>query len=159
MPQRIVDLTLLLTEGMRTWDVKPPFTMLPGVNASTFTLGFSTKLLVMEDHTGTHVDSTYHFYDGQHRGPRGKTIEELPLERFAGEGVLVDVSFKAPSDPIDRGLLVAAARDPGVDVRRGDVLLLHPRREVLRWRTSSRTRRSGRRPTRRIRTPAIPKQM
>src|ERR1044071_7877043 len=106
-PRRIVDLTLELQEGMRTWDVKPPFTMLPGMNAATFTLGFSTKLRVMEDHTGTHVDSTYHFYDGQHRGPRGKTIEELSLERFAGEAVVIDLSFKASSDPVDRGLLVA----------------------------------------------------
>ena len=124
MPRRIVDLTLELQEGMRTWDVKPPFTMLPGMNASTFTLGFSTKLLVMEDHTGTHVDSTFHFYDGRHRGPRGKTIEELPLEKFAGEAVLVDLSFKASTDPVDRSLLVAAAKDQGVDVRKGDVLLV-----------------------------------
>lgn len=124
MARRIVDLTLRLTEGMRTWDVKPPFTMLPGADASTFALGFSTRLLVMEDHTGTHVDSTYHFYDGRHRGPRGKTIEELPLEKFAGEGVLVDVSFKSPADPLDRSLLVAAAKDQGVEVRRGDVLLV-----------------------------------
>ena len=124
MPRRIVDLTLQLEEGMRTWDVKPPFTMLPGMNASTFTLGFSTKLLVMEDHTGTHVDSTYHFYDGRYRGPRGKTIEELPLEKFAGEGVLIDLSFKAAADPVDRSLLVAASRDQGVDVRTGDVVLV-----------------------------------
>ena len=124
MPRRIVDLTLELQEGMRTWDVKPPFTMLPGMNASTFTLGFSTKLLVMEDHTGTHVDSTYHFYDGRHRGPRGKTIEELPLEKFAGEAVLLDLSFKASTDPVDRSLLVAAAKDQRVDVRKGDVLLV-----------------------------------
>ena len=124
MSRRIVDLTLQLTEGLRTWDVKPPFTMLPGANASTFTLGFSTKLLVMEDHCGTHVDSTYHFYDGEFRAPRGKTIEEFPLEKFAGEAVLVDVSFKAPSDPLDRSLLLAAAKDQGVEVRRGDVLLV-----------------------------------
>ena len=52
MPTRIVDLTLTLKDGLRTWDIKPPFTLLPYMNASTFKLGFSTKLLVMEDHTG-----------------------------------------------------------------------------------------------------------
>lgn len=124
MTRRIVDLGLRLTEGLRTWDVKPPFTMLPCVSAATFRLGFSTNLLILEDHCGTHVDSTYHFYDGAFRAPRGRTIDEFPLDKFAGEAVLVDLSSKAPTDPVDRDLLAAAARDQKVDVRRGDILLV-----------------------------------
>jgi len=124
MARRIVDLGLRLTEGLKTWDVKPPFTMLPCMNAATFRLGFSTKLLIMEDHCGTHVDSPYHFYDGEFRIPRGRTIDELSLEKFTGEGVLIDVSFKAPFDPVNRDLLVAAARDQRVHVKRGDILLV-----------------------------------
>jgi len=124
MARRIVDLGLRLTEGLKTWDVKPPFTMLPCMNAATFRLGFSTKLLIMEDHCGTHVDSPYHFYDGEFRIPRGQTIDELSLEKFTGEGVLIDVSFKAPFDPVNRDLLVAAARDQRVHVKRGDILLV-----------------------------------
>jgi kynurenine formamidase len=124
MTRRIVDLGLRLTEGITTWDVKPPFTMLPCMNAATFRLGFSTKLLIMEDHCGTHVDSTYHFYDGEFRTPRGRTIDEFPLDKFVGEAVLIDVSFKAPADPVDRSLLVAAARDQRVDVKRGDIVLV-----------------------------------
>jgi len=98
--------------------------MLPCMNAATFRLGFSTKLLIMEDHCGTHVDSPYHFYDGEFRIPRGRTIDELSLEKFTGEGVLIDVSFKAPFDPVNRDLLVAAARDQRVHVKRGDILLV-----------------------------------
>lgn len=124
MARRIVDLGLRLAEGMRTWDVKPPFTMLPCMTASTFRLGFSTKLLIMEDHCGTHVDSSYHFYDGEFRSPRGRTIDEFPLEKFAGEAVLIDASFKAPGDPLDRDLLAAAARDQRVDVKREDIVLV-----------------------------------
>jgi len=122
--QRIVDLGLRLTEGLKTWDVKPPFTMLPCMSAATFRLGFSTKLLILEDHCGTHVDSTYHFYDGAFRVPRGRTIDEFPLEKFMGEAVLIDVSFKALTDPVDRDLLEAAARDQKVYVKRGDILLV-----------------------------------
>lgn len=124
MTRRIVDLGLQLTEGLRTWDVKPPFTMLPCMSAATFRLGFSTKLLILEDHCGTHVDSTYHFYDGEFRAPRGRMIDEFPLDKFMGEAVLVDVSSKAPTDPVDRDLLAAAARDQKVDVKRGDILLV-----------------------------------
>ena len=124
MARRIVELGLRLTEGLKTWDVKPPFTMLPCMDAATFRLGFSTKLLIMEDHCGTHVDSPFHFYDGEFRTPRGRTIDEVPLERFMGEAVLIDVSFKAPTEPVDRALLDAAARDQGVQVTRGDILLV-----------------------------------
>ena len=124
MARRIVDLGLRLTEGLKTWDVKPPFTMLPCMSAATFRLGFSTKLLIMEDHCGTHVDSSFHFYDGEYRAPRGRTIDEFPIEKFMGEAVLIDVSFKSPADPVDRALLEAAARDQGVLVKRGDILLV-----------------------------------
>jgi arylformamidase len=124
MTRRIVDLGLRLTEGLKTWDVKPPFTMLPCMNAATFRLGFSTKLLILEDHCGTHVDSPYHFYDGEFRTPQGRTIDEIPIEKFMGEAVLIDVSFKAPKDPVDRALLEAAARDQGIRLMRGDILLV-----------------------------------
>ncbi len=124
MAQRIVDLGLELTHGLRTWDVKPPFTCLPYMTARTFTLGFSTKLLVMEDHTGTHVDAPYHFYDGEFRQPRGKTIAELPLEKLSGEAVLIDVSDKHTTEPVSRALLEARAADQGAEVRQGDIAII-----------------------------------
>lgn len=124
MAQRIVDLGLELTHGLRTWDVKPPFTCLPYMTARTFTLGFSTKLLVMEDHTGTHVDAPYHFYDGEFRQPRGKTIAELPLEKLSGEAVLIDVSDKDTTEPVSRALLEARAADQGAEVRQGDIAII-----------------------------------
>ena len=120
--RRIVDLTLPLTNGMRTWDVKPPFTILPYANASTFALGFSTKLLVMEDHTGTHVDAPIHFYDGELRRPRGRTIADVAPEKLVGEAVVLDVSAKRPDEPVDAAMLARAAHD--VDVRGGDVVLV-----------------------------------
>jgi hypothetical protein len=46
MARRVVDLALELTDGIMTWDTKPPLRVLPYMNASTFTLHFSTKLLV-----------------------------------------------------------------------------------------------------------------
>jgi kynurenine formamidase len=124
MGQRIVDLGLDLTHGLRTWDVKPPFTCLPYMTARTFTLGFSTKLLVMEDHTGTHVDAPCHFYDGEFRQPRGKTIAELPLEKLSGEAVLIDVSDKDTTDPVSRALLEARAAAQGAEVRQGDIAII-----------------------------------
>jgi kynurenine formamidase len=121
---RIVDLTLTLKDGLRTWDIKPPFTMLPYMNAATFKLGFSTKLLVMEDHTGTHVDASLHFYDGARRTPRGRGISELPLGKLYGDAVCIDVSAKAASDPVTADMLAAAADKQKVEIRRDDIVLV-----------------------------------
>jgi kynurenine formamidase len=121
---RIVDLGLRLTHGLRTWDVKPPMTILPYMNAKTFAMGFTTKLLVMEDHTGTHVDAPYHFYDGERRTPVGKTIDELPLEKLVGDAVLIDVAAKRPEEPVTAEMLSAAAREQRVEPRRGDIVLV-----------------------------------
>jgi len=108
VPTRIVDLTLTLKDGLRTWDIKPPFTLLPYMNAATFRLGFSTKLLVMEDHTGTHVDASLHFYDGVRRTPRGRSIAELPLDKLHGEAVCIDVSAKRADEPVTAEMLAVA---------------------------------------------------
>jgi len=39
-------------------------------------------------HCGTHVDCPYHFF------PNGEKIDEMPLDRFIGKGVLVDLKDK-----------------------------------------------------------------
>ncbi len=121
---RIVDLTLTLTNGIRTWDVKPPFTCLPYMTAKNFTLGFNTKLLVMEDHTGTHVDAPLHFYDGEVRPEVGAPVAELPLESFMGTAVLIDCADKSTLTPIDAAMLAERAERQGVEVRVGDIVLV-----------------------------------
>jgi arylformamidase len=139
---RIVDLTLTLNDGIVTWETKPPFRLLPYTSASTFTLGFNTKLLIMEDHTGTHVDAPFHFYDGTHRQPRGHTVAEIPLEKLMGEAVLIDVSQKSPRDPVDRAMLERAAKAQETQIRSGDVVLVRfwpgawgePRKEFFETR-------------------------
>jgi kynurenine formamidase len=124
VPARIVDLTLTLTHGLRTWDTKPPVTILPYMNAATFKLGFTTKLLVMEDHTGTHVDASLHFYDGVRRTPKGRGIAELPLEKLCGDAVCLDVSAKRGDEPVTAEMLASAAEKQKVEVQQGDVVLV-----------------------------------
>jgi len=45
-------------------------------------------VLTLGSHTGTHIDAPYHFLKD------GKKIDQIPVHRFVGEGVLVDVSAK-----------------------------------------------------------------
>jgi kynurenine formamidase len=54
-------------------------------------------VLTLGSHTGTHIDAPYHFLKN------GEKIDELPVVRFVGEGVLVDVSAKSDRELIEPG--------------------------------------------------------
>ncbi len=54
-------------------------------------------VLTLGSHTGTHIDAPYHFLK------EGKKIDELPVQRFVGDGVLVDVSAKSDRELIEPG--------------------------------------------------------
>lgn len=52
-------------------------------------------VLTLGSHTGTHMDAPYHFLK------KGKKIDEFPVQRFVGDGVLIDVSTKSDRDLIE----------------------------------------------------------
>ncbi len=47
--------------------------------------GYYMNVLRLGEHSGTHVDAPAHIVPG------GKTIDEMPLEKFIGEGIVLDV--------------------------------------------------------------------
>jgi kynurenine formamidase len=67
-------------------------------------------------HIGTHVDAPLHFVPG------GATIDQLPLERFAGPGVVLDLP-REESAPIPLADVRRAAEDAG-GVREDDIVLV-----------------------------------
>ena len=80
----LVDLTLTLGGPRMT-----PVPGLPGVEFEPVHTHAqhhrSNTRVVMATHVGTHVDAPYHFV------PNGPTIDQVPLERCVGPGVLVDL--------------------------------------------------------------------
>jgi arylformamidase len=54
-------------------------------------------VLTLGSHTGTHIDAPFHFLK------KGKKIDEFPVQRFVGEGVLIDVSAKSDRELIEPG--------------------------------------------------------
>jgi len=80
----IVDLTLELSEET------PVYPGDPRVEVRKWTAiekdGYYMNALFLGEHSGTHVDAPAHFIPG------GKTIDQIPLERFIGRGVVIDVS-------------------------------------------------------------------
>jgi kynurenine formamidase len=82
MPQRIIDLTLPLFDGMRGVKLEPYTTIA--------TVGYNTTTAQLYSHAGTHMDAPRHFLEG------GGTIDRVPLERCIGPALVVDLSHKGP---------------------------------------------------------------
>lgn len=71
---------------------------------------YRVQSLSCGSHTGTHVDAP------SHTEPDGATIDEIPIDRFALDGVRVDCTGLDPRDPIGPDRL------PKTDA---DVLVIH----------------------------------
>ena len=78
----------------------PEFPMYPGAQQMVINLletveesGFYKNELILDEHTGTHMDSPAHF------DTDGVTADRLPVERFVAPLVVIDISQRALSDP------------------------------------------------------------
>jgi kynurenine formamidase len=82
---------------------------------------FQTLAFTMNDNGPTHVDSFSHLDPS----PGAWTIDQMPLEMFYGPAVCLDVSHVDPKTDITAEHLAKANEASAVQVRRGDILLLH----------------------------------
>jgi kynurenine formamidase len=63
-------------------------------------LGPAVEELSLNTHTGTHVDAPWHYHPVS-EGKPARTIDELPLEWFFSDAVVLDVRHKASGELID----------------------------------------------------------
>jgi len=79
---QIIDLTIPIHDSMPVFPGDMDVSIKP---YHTLEMGYSNvKSLFLGTHTGTHIDAPYHFFAD------GKTLDEIPLNRFVGEAILVD---------------------------------------------------------------------
>lgn len=80
-------------------------------------------------HVGTHLDGQLHFMTG------GRDIASLPLHDYlVGEGVILDISrYVGDYDIYGVETLEEAARDGGIEIREGDILLIHTGYHRYAW--------------------------
>ncbi len=111
--KRVVDLSV---------PVGPRTVVYPGDPAPSFTVhstitkdGFNLLDVHMGSQSGTHVDAPYHFEENTPR------IDEVPLDRFVGPGVIIDATSLGARMPITWDLIepVSDKLGPGV------IVLLH----------------------------------
>jgi kynurenine formamidase len=109
----MIDLSRIIYDGM------PKIPILPDVHVQRFLSlekGHSLNVteLSLPCHAGTHVDAPVHIV------PNGKSIDELPLEAFAGDGAVISVKKNGGEEVTAKDL-----ESSGVEVKRGDILMLH----------------------------------
>jgi kynurenine formamidase len=80
----MIDLSRIIYDGM------PKIPILPDVHVQRFLSmekghPLNVTELSLPCHAGTHVDAPVHIV------PNGKSIDELPLEAFAGDGAVISV--------------------------------------------------------------------
>lgn len=82
----------------------------------------NVEKIQINTHTGTHIDVPYHFL------PEGPTLDKIPVDTWIGEGVVIDISFKADKEEITADDLEANAPR----ISKGDIVMLYTGRGKYR---------------------------
>lgn len=82
---RWIDITQPLTNAIATWPEDTPFHYEVVVSKSQ-TGSVNVGKMITSMHTGTHADAPFHFDDA------GETIEQLDINLFIGDALVIDVS-------------------------------------------------------------------
>jgi kynurenine formamidase len=91
--------------------------------------GWTRETLTLGTHNATHVDAPYH-YNSRIAGAPAATIDELPLERFYGPGVVVDFHERADGDVITEADMREGIERVGHVLRAGDIVLVRTGRDA-----------------------------
>jgi arylformamidase len=90
---QIIDLTLPFTSGEPQFPGDPPVTLVR--TRSHDTDGYEVTQICLGSHSGTHLDAPRHFF------PAGATLDQYPVDRLIGPGVVVDCRPGAKGDGTD----------------------------------------------------------
>ena len=80
----LVDLTHPLEHNQPNFPFDPKLSIV--VHNTVASIGYNITRVSMSTHQGTHLDVPYHFYDD------GQTVDQVPLDRFYGPAVLIDLA-------------------------------------------------------------------
>ncbi len=87
-------------------------------------MGWANEVVSLITHAGTHVDAPWHYYPTS-AGKKAQTIDELPLEWFYGDGVVLDMRHKEKGGVISVNDLEDALANINYVLKEGDIVLIH----------------------------------
>jgi len=121
---KVVDLSVLLYDGLTSFPSHPKVVMIDHVTHDFSKPryvppceGYASKIFMMSDHGGTHMDAPFHFFK------EGKTVDQISLEATMGNAHRIDVSFKDPSEPVTREMVEKVVEEKGLNIKEGDIVL------------------------------------
>ena len=92
--------------------------------------GWATETLTrLGTHNSTHVDAPWH-YNSTIRGERAQAIDEVPLDWFFADGVVLDMTAKADGEEIDVADVEAELSRIGHDLKERDIVLVRTGRDA-----------------------------
>jgi len=122
---KIIDLTLQIEDGSITFPGVQRLIVLEHVthkfSAPRYKLpckGYASFQLILNDHTGTHVDAPFHMCPD-----KGK-LETVKLERLVGEAVLLDFSYLPVEAEITSEGLERLISEQDVEIKQGDIVVI-----------------------------------
>jgi len=92
--------------------------------------GWADDTVSMGVHATTHIDAPWH-YGPTSGGARAQTIDEMPLEKCIGPGVVLDLTHKDDDDAITPADLEAALAKSGATLDAKTIVLIHTGRDKL----------------------------
>ena len=130
---RVVDLSPLLERGIPNWPMHPPLVIDKAREKERD--GYYCQMLMISEHTGTHVDAPVHFHP---------QMENASIDCFAPDTLIApaavydfaDRNLK-PGELITRDMVEAYERDHGVAVGKGEIALVNFGWMQRYWRTDS----------------------
>jgi kynurenine formamidase len=93
-------------------------------------------------HATTHIDAPWH-YGPTSGGQPAQTIDEIPLEKCIGPGVVLDMTHKADDDPITVADMETALAKTGADIDENTIVLIRTGRDTLMGTKAFWTRGTG----------------
>ncbi len=103
---KYVDLSVVLSEETPIYPGDAPVKIEPaGVIERD---GFNDHVVLINTHVGTHIDAPLHMIEG------GKTLDQVPVERFIGRGVLIPVGKAFDFEVLEKA-----------DIQEGDIVLFY----------------------------------
>jgi Predicted metal-dependent hydrolase len=86
-------------------------------------LAWANDSVSMISHAGTHVDAPWHYFPTS-EGKRARTIDEMPLEWFYHDGVVLDMRHKPRGSLITVDDLKAALDKIGYQIKPWDIVMI-----------------------------------
>lgn len=106
-----------------------------GVSPDSFPegLGVNFERIKMTSHSGTHVDAPLH-YGPYCQGERSRSIDEMPLEWFYGEALVLDCKENISSSHVTLDEVQKALHNQCLEIAEKDIVFLHTGADSL-WGT------------------------